>query len=256
MLRALIGFGLLLGVQCAAPSIAVSAELDEIQARGYLVVAVKDNWRPLGFRDDQGNLVGLEIDIARQLALEIFGDPNAVRLEPVSNLERLSTVLAGEVDIAIAGLSITPARTRIVSFSDPYYLDGTTVITRQPNLRSLNDLNFMRLAVLSQSDAIATTRYLIPTATLVSVDSYQAAWELLEQGDASAFIGDATVLAGWVQDHPNYHVIPSLMSAEPLAIALPKGVQYDDLRELINTSITQWHETGWLEERATYWGLP
>lgn len=248
--------GMILGVQFAAPPIAVAAELSEIQARGYLVVAVKDNWRPLGFRDTNGELVGLEIDLAHALAAAILGDADAVMLRPVSNTERLSMVISGEVDLAIADISITPARMRIVSFSDPYYLDGTGFITRNPAIQSINALDQRRIAVLNGSEAIPTLRYQLPNTNLVGVNSYVEARSLLERHGADAFAGDITVLSGWAQEYSEYHLLPSILTAEPLAVVIPKGTQYDDLRQRVNDLITQWHHDGWLEERATYWGLP
>ncbi|HEY9763337.1 MAG TPA: transporter substrate-binding domain-containing protein [Trichocoleus sp.] len=256
MRLALLGFGMILGVQFAAPPVAVSADLATIQKRGYLTVAVKDNWRPLSFRDEAGNLVGLEIDIAKQLATELLGDPNAVVLLPVANTERLAAVLEDRADVAIAGVSMTPARMRLVSFSVPYYLDGTALISRSSNLRELKDVRRGEIAVLENSDTIATVRYLLPGAALVGVESYEQALESLEAGEVDAFAGDVTVLGGWVQEYPEYHLLPSLLSAEPLAVVIPKGTQYDDLRRSINSILNEWHQSGWLEERATYWGLP
>jgi len=77
----ILGF-LLLGV---APSF--SADLDTIIRRGKLIVAVKNNLPPLAFLDSQGNLQGLEIDIAKRLASEILGSDSAIILKPVSNQE-------------------------------------------------------------------------------------------------------------------------------------------------------------------------
>lgn len=256
LLRALLGLGLVLGVQCLAPSFAVSAELDEIEDRGYLIVAVKDNWRPLGFRDETGTLVGLEVDIARQLASELLGDAQAVELRPVSNQERLSVVVNDEVDVAIAGVTVTEARSRLVSFSIPYYLDGTGIITRQPTIQQTQDLHGQRIGVLENSSAIALIQYLYPSAHLISTESYRHAFSRLENGEADAFAGDASVLAGWVQEHPNYRLLPSLVSTEPLAIVIPKGTQFSPLRRQINQSVQDWIDSGWLAERADHWGLP
>lgn len=256
MRLALISFGIVLGVCAMAPPVVLSAELAEIRERGYVIVAVKDNWRPLGFLNESGDWVGLEIDIARQLAYEILGNPEAISLRAVPNSERLSAVLEGEVDFAIAGVAMTSTRARLVSFSVPYYLDGTAVITRNPTVVSLEDLWGQRIGILEGSDAIAAVRYILPSAQLTAVASYQAALDRLERREVDAFAGDVTVLAGWVQEHPTYRILPSVLSAEPLAVVMPKGVQYKELRTLVNDSLNRWHENGWLEERATYWGLP
>lgn len=255
----LLGFAMVMGVQMTASPFVLSAhgaDLDTIRDRGYLVVAVKDNWRPLGYVDDAGELVGYEIDIARQLALELLGDAEAVQLQPVANQDRIPAVLSDEVDVAIAGVSVTPMRQRIVQFSLPYYLDGTGFVTRLPTIRQLSDLSQGAIALLQGSAAIPAVQYLLPTAGLLGVPSYQRALGALEAGQADAFAGDISVLAGWVQVHPDYHLLPEVITVEPLAVVMPKGTQYDSLRRGVNAAVADWHDTGWLEERATAWGLP
>lgn len=64
--------------------------LDRIKARGYIVVAVKENVPGFGYRDPQtGEMQGLEIDLARDIAQEIFGDPMKVVFRPAQTNERL-----------------------------------------------------------------------------------------------------------------------------------------------------------------------
>lgn len=249
-------FGILLGVQGIASPVVFSADLETIQERGYLIVAVKDNWRPLGFTDDAGELVGLEIDIATRLAAELFEDETAVQFVPVSNLDRLSAVLNEEVDLVIAGVAITPMRQRVVNFSTPYYLDGTAFITRDANIQDLQDLQQGTIALIEGSEAVTHVNYRLPSATLVGIDSYQEGYAVMEAGQVEAIAADLTVLTGWVQEYPNYRLLPNVLTVEPLAITFPKGTQYVELQRFLNEAIEQWHTDGWLEERATYWGLP
>ena len=249
-------FGMVLGVQVLAAPVAFCADLATIEERGYLIVAVKDNWQPLGFVNDSGELVGLEIDIATRLAVELFDDPTAVQFVPVSNLERLSSVLNDEVDLAIAGLAITPMRQRVVNFSTPYYLDGTAFLTRDPTIRTLQDLEQGTIALIEGSEAVTHVNYTLPLASLVGIESYQEGYQVIEAGQVDAIAADLTVLAGWVQEYPSYRLLPSVLTAEPLAIAFPKGNQYLDVQQFVNDAIEEWHADGWLEERATYWGLP
>lgn len=233
-----------------------AAELKEIQRRGYLTIAVKDNLRPLGFRDAQGKLQGLEIDIAERLAQEIIGKPNAAKLLPVQNRDRLALVIDNKVDIAIADITATEPRARLVSFSLPYYFDGTALITKDAAIQRLNDATRSKIAVLNGSSTIASVRYLLPQAQLVGVDSYQAARLLLANGTANVFAGDASVLAGWVQTYPQYRILPTLIGAEPLSVTMPKGLQHDELRGQVNNAIAQYVSQGWIAQRVSYWGLP
>lgn len=233
-----------------------AAELQEIRKRGYLIVAVKDNLRPLGFRDPSGQLQGLEIDLAQRLAQALLGKTNAVVLQPVTNLERLERVETDQVDLAIARVTVTAARSRLVNFSLPYYLDGTGVIVRDPALKSLNDLAGRRVAVLDGSSTIAGLRFVLPSIQMVGVASYQEAQTLLAAGTVDAFAADASLLSGWVQQAPAYRLLPTRLSTEALAVVLPKGLQYDDLRQAVNAAIAEAQTSGWLSERIDFWGLP
>lgn len=239
-----------------SPALASAADLETIQQRGYLIVAVKDNRRPLGFRDEAGLLQGLEIDIAKRLAQELLGREDAVQLQPVTNSERLSAVLEGRVDLTVAGVTATEGRQRLVSFSIPYYADGAGLLVKAPSVRQLKDLAEQTIAVIEGSSTILALRYYLPNAKLVSVNSYEAGRLLLDRGTVTAFAGDVSVLAGWVQEFPQYHLLPTVMSEEPLSAVMPKGLQYREFRERVNEAIARWYAEGWLQERNAYWGLP
>lgn len=233
-----------------------SAELKEITERGYLIVAVKDNLRPLGFRDATGKLQGLEIELAQRLAKDLLGKQDALRLQPVANRDRLAVVLEGKVDLTIASVTATESRSRLVNFSSPYYFDGTALITKSASVQRLRDVTRSKIAVIKGSSTIATVRYLLPSVQLVGVDSYQEARLLLDANGAVAFAADASVLSGWPQEYPQYRLLPTMLSAEPLCVVMPKGLQYDELRRRVNAAITRYSSEGWLKQRAKYWGLP
>jgi polar amino acid transport system substrate-binding protein len=234
---------------------ASAAQIPEIQGRGYLTVAIKDNLRPLGFKDASGNLQGLEIDLAKRLAVDLLGKAEALKLQPVANRDRLSVVLNHKVDLAIARVTATESRARLVSFSVPYYLDSTVFVTQDPSVQQPNDLAKRKIAVLNNSSTIAKVRYFLPTAELVGVNSYAEAKQLIESNTVAAFAADASVLAGWVQQYPQYRLLPTKLSTEPLSVVMPKGVQYDDLRRKVNEAIARYLAEGWLPERVKYWGL-
>jgi len=248
-------FGLTLGAQLLLPLQLLAADLQTIVQRGQLVVGVKDNLRPLGFRDAQGKLQGLEIEIAQKLSEEILGR-QSVALRPVNNRDRLTVVTEGKVDLTIARVTATTSRSRIVAFSAPYYLDGAALVTKNSATQKLSDISGQTIAVLNNSSTIASLRYRLPQTKLIGVDSYEAGQKLLEAGGAIAFAADASVLTGWVQEFPQFRLLPLRLSTEPLCIVLPKGVQYDELRRRIDSAIARWHSEGWLEKRAAYWGLP
>jgi polar amino acid transport system substrate-binding protein len=236
-------------------TIAQAGTLKEIQQRRKLIVAVKDNLPLFGFRDRTGNLQGLEIDIARKLATEIFGNPESIQLIPVANQDRLKVAIDGTVDLTIARVTITPTRSRVVDFSRYYYLDGTGIITDRANINKNSDLIGKKIAVLNNSTTIGTLQYIIPKAKLVGVNSYRQAQELLATGKVVAIAADRSLLIGWSKTTPNYHLLPNKLSTEALGIVIPKGIQFDRLRQLVDNSIARWLADGWLQQRIEYWGL-
>ncbi|WP_414625088.1 transporter substrate-binding domain-containing protein [Calothrix sp. CCY 0018] len=242
-----------------------AASLKEIQQRGYINVAVKDNFPPLAFRDESGNLQGFEIEIAQRLAKDLLAKPDSnnsdkldklIKLKPVTNLQRLKVVEKGEVDMAIAKVTATPSRERIVNFSIPYYLDGGFIAIKNTSFQKLTDLQNSKIAVLKNSSTIAPLRYYLPEADLIGVKSYLEGQRLLENNRVSAFAADVTSLSNWLKQNPQYRLLSSKISTQPLSVVMPKGLEYDELRRQVSQLIGSYLESGWLKQRAEYWGLP
>jgi len=243
-----------------------AASLKEIQQRGYIIVAVKDNLPPLGFKDESGNLQGLEIELAQRLAQDLLGKSrdasnsdklvDLVKFKPVTNLQRLKVVTEGEVDMAIAKVTATASRERIVNFSVPYYFDGGVIATKDNSLQKLKDLQSSKIAVLKNSSTIASLRYYLPKAELVGVESYLEGQRLMENNQVAALAADITSLSNWIKQNPQYRLLPTKISTQPLSVVMPKGLQYDQLRRKVSLLIATYLEKGWLKQRAQYWGLP
>jgi len=237
-------------------NIVLSASLEEIRERKKIIIAVKNNTRPLGFLNSKNQLEGLEIDLAKQLAKDILGDSNAILFKFVNNQERLQTVIDGEVDIVIARMTIDSFRSRLINFSSYYYLDSTGIITKKHQIKDSSDLFNSTIAVINHSDTISVIRSNFPKINLVGVDSYQEAFKLMESQKVDAFAADNSILTGWIQEYPQYHTLSLRLSSKSLGIGIPKGLKSSDLRNIINQSIYRLKISGWLDQRIKYWGLP
>jgi polar amino acid transport system substrate-binding protein len=245
------------------PHSATAESLQGIRERGRLIVAVKDNTRPLGFKNANGQWQGLEIDIARRLSQEILSNPsrrsspaeNSVDFQPVKNQDRLRVLLDGRVDLVIARLTVNKSRSRVVDFSRSYYIETTGLLTINPNIRQAADLAQKKVAVIqSSSTAVALTNQ-VPQAQLIPVASYQAAKDLIDRRQVDAFVADKSILVGWVQEYPQYRLLPTPLTREAIAIAMPRGRKYDPLWRLVDETLQKWEKEGWLQARIRYWGL-
>lgn len=231
--------------------------LEAILASGRLRVGVKEHIPPLGFRDPDGQLVGFEIDLARELARRLLGSSETLELLPVLNQDRLALLAADQVDLVIAQLGITPARARQVTFTRPYYFDGTGLLVRTDgSIRRWSDLDGRQVVVLAGSAAAQAVRSSIPLAQLFPVGSYQDGLELLDLNAVDAVAADISLLSGWIQARPEFRVLGPPLSQSGLAVAVAKGTEHSQLAAQVAQEIEILRQSGWLQERAKTWGLP
>ena len=113
---------------------------NKVMSRGKLVVGVKADYKPWGFRDESGAIVGMEIDMAQLVA-----DAMGVELETIAvqSSNRMQFLEQGKIDMMIATMSDRPDRRKIVGITLPnYYTSGTNVMS--PKALSLGNWEDLR----------------------------------------------------------------------------------------------------------------
>lgn len=108
----------------------IAGTLQEVKERGKLIVGVKTDYPPLGFLDENGVNRGFDIDIAKGLAKELFGNKEAVQFVPVTSGNRIALLTSRKIDIIVATFTITEERKRKVDFSIPYFITGQLILVR------------------------------------------------------------------------------------------------------------------------------
>ena len=129
MLKRLFGAGLaaLAGVAFAAGASAQT--LDKIKSRGVLVVGTKADYKPFGFRDPSGAIVGFEPDIGMEVADKLGVK---LELEPVVSSNRMQFLQQGKIDLMIATMNDKPDRRQVVGIIEPlYYASGVSVLANK-----------------------------------------------------------------------------------------------------------------------------
>src|SRR3954463_12267081 len=109
----------------SAPLLAQSS-LDDIKKRGTLIVGVKADYKPFGFRDPSGAIVGIEPELGADVAAKL-----GVKLElvPVVSSNRMEFLKQGKTALMIATMSDTAERRKIVQVIEPlYYADFVNVM--------------------------------------------------------------------------------------------------------------------------------
>ncbi len=116
-----------------------ATQLDDIKAKGTLVVGVKADYPPFGYRDPSGAIVGIEPDLAADVAKRLGVK---VELVPVVGSNRMQFLQQGKIDLMIATMSDTPDRRKVVGFIDPlYYASGVAILAnKKANIKTAADL--------------------------------------------------------------------------------------------------------------------
>ncbi|MEL7012082.1 MAG: transporter substrate-binding domain-containing protein, partial [Pseudomonadota bacterium] len=98
-----------------------------VMERGTLIVGVKADYKPWGFRDESGNIVGMEIDMAADVARAMGVE---LELVAVQSSNRMQFLEQGKIDLMIATMSDRADRREIVGIVGPnYYTSGTNVMS-------------------------------------------------------------------------------------------------------------------------------
>jgi polar amino acid transport system substrate-binding protein len=137
--RLLAGSLVAVGLFAAASAAARADELDTIKQRGTLIVGVKADYPPFGFRAPSGQIEGIEPSLAAATAKSL-----GVKLElvPVNASNRMQFLEQGKIDLMIATMTDTPERRKVVTIVDPdYYASGYNVmVPKSMDLKSWDAL--------------------------------------------------------------------------------------------------------------------
>jgi polar amino acid transport system substrate-binding protein len=109
----------------AGAALAQSDTLASVKQKGKIVVGVKADYKPFGYTDPSGKIVGLEVDLAQDVAKRL-----GVQLElvPVVAANRMEFLKQGRIDLMIATMAYKPDRAEVVGIPEPFYYAGAASV--------------------------------------------------------------------------------------------------------------------------------
>lgn len=136
--KIIVTLAVVLAVVCLAASFAACVDMttmgpDEIKDYGTLVIATNAEFEPFEYFDGEGNIVGWDMDIARELGRMLGLDEDHVKINHMEFDSVLSAVASGSAHIAMAGISRNAERDKTVDFSDDVFDSSQMIIVRADN---------------------------------------------------------------------------------------------------------------------------
>jgi polar amino acid transport system substrate-binding protein len=261
----LLLFVIVFAIGCAHTdsSTTLPSNLDRIVQNGVLRVGTSANMPPLNMLDKSGTPMGLDVDLARYIA-SALGVELSLVIKPFPDL--LPALEAGEVDMVISGMTITPERNMKVDFVGPYHITGKALLTKFKSLVTSEDTSKLNseafaYAALAGSTSASLVEALMPKARLVTANNYEAAVDMVLTNKVDALVADYPVCVLSLLRHPNEGLVSLItpFTYEPLGIAIPPGDAHlinwtanflDTMREsdeLISLKIKWVEDPSWLE---------
>lgn len=203
--------GALIVAALAAGGAAAQDRLQTILDRGHIIVGTGSTNPPWHFKDDQGNLVGYDVDMGHVLAKAIFDDPDAVEYVVQSSDSRIPNVITDKVDVTCQFMTVTGGRAQQVNFTIPYYREGVgLLLMKDGKYKSREDLmaagDTATISVLQNVYAEDMVHQALPDAKVDQYDSVDLMYQALNSGRADAAATDMSSAKWFVAQNSDRYV--------------------------------------------------
>ena len=240
----------------AFASVEVQADtMKTILERGKIVIGVKADYKPWGFRDPSGAVIGMEIDMAQDVA-----DTLGVKLEKVVVVgsNRMEFLTQGKIDLIIATMGDNPKRRKVVGMIEPnYYAGGANILlAKSAGFKKWSDIKGKKICGIQGAyyNKRATKLY---GPELLAFKGVTEATKDLRAGNCQGFIYDNT----WIEsklasgDWDDYEMVLPTEDFSLWAV----GVRLDDLDgpfgRFMSGVVYQWLRSGKLLDIEKEWGV-
>lgn len=199
---------------------------EDIQAKGYMTVGLDDSFPPMGFRDEKGEIVGFDIDMAKRAA-EIMGIE--AKFQPVVWSGIIMELNNNNIDLVWNGMTITAERQEAISFTKPYLANRQIIVVQKDSdISNKADLAGKKIALQAGSSAVDAVKSDEATFNslegMVEFPNNTEALLDLAAGRVSAVVVDEIVGRYYIAKKPDmYEVIEDNFGDEEFGIGIRKS---------------------------------
>ena len=228
--------------------------LAQIRERGTITIATEGTWAPWTYHDENDQLVGYDIEVARAVAEKLGVEPEFIEGEWDG---LLAGVDSGRYDIMANGVDIDPAREEQYDFSVPYAYNRVAIIVQGDNT---DITSFEDLAGKTTANTLNSTYAILAEengATVTAVDDLNQTIELLLSGRIDATLNSEVTYYDYMNEHPDANLKIAALTEDATEVGIPmrSGEETASLREAIDAALTELSEDGTLSELSNkYFG--
>jgi polar amino acid transport system substrate-binding protein len=228
---------------------------NKVMERGKIVVGVKADYKPWGYRDSDGNLVGMEIDMAKDVAAAMNVE---LEMVPVQSSNRMQFLEQGKVDMFIATMSDRSDRREIVGIPGPnYYTSGTNIMSPKAlGFTSWEDLRGKKVCGKQGAfyNKITEERYGVE---IIAFTGNAEAKQALRDRKCVAWVYDDSSIGSDLSSG-NWDEFEMPLASEddnPWGLAVPVAENQCVFGNFMSGMQYNWHRSGRLIELEAKWGI-
>jgi len=220
-----IALALLVAAGCSDGTDATSGStLDAVLERGELIIGTEPEFKPFESKNEKGEFVGFDMDMARELAKDLGVK---LRIEEMGFPSLIPALKTGMIDLAISGMTATEERAEVVTFSDCYFETGLCLLVNADSgIEKSEDANGKRFVVKQGTTGQKNVPLLFPDSkelTTVMQTEGECANEVA-LGRADAFLYDQLSVLGASKKHAKTtRALLAPLTHEPYAMAVRRG---------------------------------
>lgn len=212
-------------------------------------VGIDTTYPPFEFEDSDGEYKGIDVDLINAIA---ENQGFEVTLEPMDFGGIIPALQAGQLDVAIAGMSITDERKEVVDFSDPYFEAGLTLVAKKGNdeITKLEDLDGKTVVVKSGTTGakFAQDNEEKYGYEITVLEDSPSMFQEVANGNADVLIEDYPVIAYAIaESNLDLQIVGERLNGDQYGIAVLKG-EHADLLDMINAGLQELKDSGEYDE--------
>ena len=237
-------------VSNAVTTAAAGTTMKKLQDKDEIVVGVKFDVPPFGFKDTSGKVQGFDIDLAQAIADALGVKPKYI--EALSD-NRIAFLKDGTADLILSTMTITAERDEEIDFSTPYFIAKGRILVKEDNtdIKGIDDLAGKNVCTALGSTYEETLKKQAPKAKLRLVDAYSECLELIQNGGVDAVSTDDVILTGMIRQDDTLKLVGDDLTTEPYGAGVKEGDKV--FQAFVNGVIAKYKADGSWAEAYQKW---
>jgi polar amino acid transport system substrate-binding protein len=200
--------------------------LEDIKAKGQLILGLDDSFPPMGFEDDKGEIVGFDIDVAKEVAKRMGVE---LVLQPISWDAKEIELSTKNIDCIWNGMTYTDERAETMTLSIPYMKNRqVAVVLASSDVNTLADLAGKVVVIQNgstASDAMdSNEEFKNSLQELILVDNNVQALLDLKVASSDSVVMDEVVARYYTEKEADtYKILEETLSDEEYVVGFRKG---------------------------------